>query len=563
MADKKISQLSPSTTPLVGTEELPLVQSGVTKKASVLDLTDGLAISPSEVTIGDVTIIDDNSGDNLFIKNAVPPQGWVVQFGSTPFDTGSSEACAIPVFDSQGNMYTTTVAYDGSQYVPLLVKYDADGNLVWQKTNTVAGTTQPGVSITIDSNDELIMCSQSILFKMDTDGNVLWYKVFNISTPLPGGGTIRTIYDVAVDASRNVFIVINATNNSSSLAHGCVMKFSPTGTVLESVDYVPTGTTSFLSSVINVDGLGNVYATFDDFVVKFTNALVKIWERKKTATIGSSDIFMDIAFDSSNNVYLLTNQEIPETTPRFCPVVLKLDGSGNTLWIKGFYESATVSNKGWAIDVDGNNNVVVFSIGDNPTYPSTSNEGGYLTTLNSNGVLLQSYVFLNTTSWLDQEFYWGWHGLNLRNNRAAVAGEIQANTGTSQSSGFFANLPYTSVPTSGTYGKWIVTNKTSLISVVDVTVVSLISNTGTVTSIAIPLSASTISSIALTYVGIITLFGTLTNLSITGSFSANSINTTALTIASIPVYATNAAALAGGLVAGNVYRTGENLKIVF
>lgn len=50
MADLKISQLTGATTPLAGTESVPLVQSGSTKKATVLDLTTGLAINPSSIT---------------------------------------------------------------------------------------------------------------------------------------------------------------------------------------------------------------------------------------------------------------------------------------------------------------------------------------------------------------------------------------------------------------------------------------------------------------------------------------------------------------------------------
>lgn len=41
MADKKISQLDASTTPLAGTEELPIVQSSTTKRVTVANLTAG------------------------------------------------------------------------------------------------------------------------------------------------------------------------------------------------------------------------------------------------------------------------------------------------------------------------------------------------------------------------------------------------------------------------------------------------------------------------------------------------------------------------------------------
>ena len=50
MADAKISALSAATTPLAGTEVLPIVQSGATKKVSVADLTAGRDVSVKNLT---------------------------------------------------------------------------------------------------------------------------------------------------------------------------------------------------------------------------------------------------------------------------------------------------------------------------------------------------------------------------------------------------------------------------------------------------------------------------------------------------------------------------------
>jgi hypothetical protein len=50
MADKKISALDAATTPLAGTEVLPIVQSSTTKKVAVSNLTAGRAISATSVT---------------------------------------------------------------------------------------------------------------------------------------------------------------------------------------------------------------------------------------------------------------------------------------------------------------------------------------------------------------------------------------------------------------------------------------------------------------------------------------------------------------------------------
>lgn len=74
MADTKISALPASTTPLAGTEVLPIVQSGVTRKVSVADLTAGRAISATQLTL---------STGNLIVSN-----GKGVDFSAVPHAAG-------------------------------------------------------------------------------------------------------------------------------------------------------------------------------------------------------------------------------------------------------------------------------------------------------------------------------------------------------------------------------------------------------------------------------------------------------------------------------------------
>ena len=76
MADLKISALTASTTPLAGTEVLPIVQSSTTKQVSVANLTAGRAISATQLTL---------TTGNLIVAN-----GQGVDFSATP-GTGTSE----------------------------------------------------------------------------------------------------------------------------------------------------------------------------------------------------------------------------------------------------------------------------------------------------------------------------------------------------------------------------------------------------------------------------------------------------------------------------------------
>lgn len=55
MANTKISALTSASTPLAGTEVLPIVQSGATVKVAVTDLTAGRAVSVSSLTITGLT----------------------------------------------------------------------------------------------------------------------------------------------------------------------------------------------------------------------------------------------------------------------------------------------------------------------------------------------------------------------------------------------------------------------------------------------------------------------------------------------------------------------------
>jgi hypothetical protein len=76
MADSKISALPASTTPLAGTEVLPIVQSSATKQVSVANLTAGRAISATQLTL---------TAGNLIVAS-----GQGIDFSATP-GTGTSE----------------------------------------------------------------------------------------------------------------------------------------------------------------------------------------------------------------------------------------------------------------------------------------------------------------------------------------------------------------------------------------------------------------------------------------------------------------------------------------
>lgn len=114
MADTKISGLPASTTPLAGTEELPIVQSGVTRKVSVANLTVGRAISATQLTLTTGNLVVGASGQGI-------------DFSATP-GTGTSEL----LNDYEEGTWTPALFSGGATfaYTTRSGKYTKIGNLV-------------------------------------------------------------------------------------------------------------------------------------------------------------------------------------------------------------------------------------------------------------------------------------------------------------------------------------------------------------------------------------------------------------------------------------------------
>lgn len=121
MADKKISALTGATTPLAGTEVLPIVQSGATVKVSVANLTAGRAISATAITAstGDIT----STAGNFVVGTS----GKGIDFSATP-GTGTSELLA----DYEEGLWTPTYVMSGTDFTS--VTYAAFTSASYTKT---------------------------------------------------------------------------------------------------------------------------------------------------------------------------------------------------------------------------------------------------------------------------------------------------------------------------------------------------------------------------------------------------------------------------------------------
>jgi len=117
MSNSKISALISATTPLAGTEVLPIVQSSATKQVSVANLTAGRAISAAQLTL---------TTGNLIVAN-----GQGVDFSATP-GTGTSELFADY---EEGTWVPTDASGAGLVFVTATGFYTKIGRAVYWQTN--------------------------------------------------------------------------------------------------------------------------------------------------------------------------------------------------------------------------------------------------------------------------------------------------------------------------------------------------------------------------------------------------------------------------------------------
>jgi len=314
----------------------------------------------STISFGSTTLTNAGSSDIFIVK--YDPSGnvvWAKSAGGTNADYGSG----IGV-DASGNVYVTGYFYSSTitfgsttltsagSYDMFIVKYDANGNVVWAKRAGGSNIDMPyGIAVSASGNSYVTgyFASATITFgsttltnagsydmfiaKYDASGNVVWAR---------GAGGVATDvgFSIAVDASGNSFVT--GYFNSPTLTFG-----STTLTNAGSVDMF----------VVKYDASGNV-----------------AWARNAG---GAYDEYaFGIAIDTSGNSYvagdflsstvafgsiLLTN------AGSFDTFIVKYDAMGNVVWARSAGGSGT--DDGYGIGVDASANCYVAGYFLNSTIP--------------------------------------------------------------------------------------------------------------------------------------------------------------------------------------------------
>lgn len=111
MANTKISALTAATTPVAGTEVLPIVQSSTTKQVSIANLTAGRSVSAADYVMSTGNLVPSTAAKGINFTANTPASGmtsqllnWYEEGNYTP--TVTAAAGAITSYTLQSAKYT-------------------------------------------------------------------------------------------------------------------------------------------------------------------------------------------------------------------------------------------------------------------------------------------------------------------------------------------------------------------------------------------------------------------------------------------------------------------------
>ena len=331
----------------------------------------------------------------------------------------------------------SSVGYDDM----FIVKYDANGNVVWAKS-AGGNTTDYGSGITVDINGNIYLTgtydSPSItignttflnpnfnnyifIIKYDSNGNVVWAKSpsgIGNGISIVVDGTGNTYVTGAFYSSSITFGNITLTNGGSG--NMFIVKYDTNGSVIWAKSAV--GNSS--GNEIDIDGSGNSYVTGsftsstimfgsitlvnttagngNMFIVKYDANGNAIWAK---SSLGSyADAGLGIAVDGIGNAYVtgyfwsgssvtFGSNTLINTASGSAMFIVKYDTNGSVIWAKSPSGSNDYGGQGIAVDANSNSYVTGWFMGsinfggttiNNPTNPAAA----YIVKYDINGNLV-------------------------------------------------------------------------------------------------------------------------------------------------------------------------------
>jgi uncharacterized delta-60 repeat protein len=241
----------------------------------------------------------------------------------------SSDFATGIAVDPLGNVYVTGLSYTGSAWEYCTMKYDPDGQLLWQQF-IYSGSDETLPHMALDSGANIHIAGNSsqdfLTVKYDSDGNLLWQQTYD-------GGLDDLTTGIQTDSAGNSYV----TGYSAGAGTGFdfyTIKYDANGEMVWQQRYNnDSANLDDWAQAIAVDNNGNAYVTGAVSDPNLNQSFYTIrydanggvgWQDQLTIPGYTDDFACCIALDSDGNVIVSGNS--------LGFLTAKSDAAGNVLW---------------------------------------------------------------------------------------------------------------------------------------------------------------------------------------------------------------------------------------
>jgi hypothetical protein len=311
----------------------------------------GYSLGGSTETTEDIATVKYNSSG---------VQQWVARYNGT--GNARDQGFAIRV-DATGNVYVTGHTNGGGYGDVVTLKYDPNGNLLWDRV-IAAGGTGVGYALAVDGVGNAHVTGwksgDMVTVKYDASGTQQWLQTFNGAA----NGQDQAL-SIALDGSANVYVTGWSTGSGSGLDVATI-KYDASGVQQWVQTFNGSANSTDFARGIVVDSGGNVYSgasvfssgtNFDFAIIKYQSSGTQEWVHTYDGPGHADDQIWGVALDGLSNVY--ATGHCTGSGSGLDYLTMKVDPSGQRQWEMQYDGGVNGTEYPRSIAVDNSLNVYI------------------------------------------------------------------------------------------------------------------------------------------------------------------------------------------------------------
>ena len=312
---------------------------------------------------------DSTHYDIVLIKyDAAGLRSWVARY-----DGGNNDYDGVTGMDSDllGNVYITGRSRVSFYYDFITIKYDNQGNLIWEKRyDGPAHFADHPVDLVVDNLGSIYVGGDSygldsiqdiLTIKYNTQGDTLWTRRYRLTDTLS-----CTVGDIEVDSFNHVYVAGYCYPGYS------VVKYNGDGDILWTYAYQGGFGTGRLNAM-KIDSDQNVYVTgiYDGkyTTLKLNANGIQQWVNIYNSPDANFNEPYDLGLDTDGNIYITgVSDGDPSGFVKRDIVTIKYDSNGHEQWVRRNDGMNHEDDFGYALEVGSENIIYVTGERDRENY---------------------------------------------------------------------------------------------------------------------------------------------------------------------------------------------------